>query len=582
MQKLKRRHSLKWSMVRMLVLCWVLPVYLIVGGAGLYILHSMTQQAREHIVLSADNAVELTVAKLNGAVASSRKASYIPTIKDAWTTYQETGEAVELYTTINTFLYHQYKYDEKFLNTIVTFTADNSMSFYVSNVTQNGGAVGVRKYREYLEPAVLEMSKTLGTGIGFVEMDGHIFMVRNLMDSTYRPFAVIVNELNNASLFSDLANISWATDVTLWLNNTQLTLTGSSLPAPTLVYNEQLLTQQDSSFLLCQQTRQTAYLLQYSAVLQPSSLHEQRSVTTISIALISILLVPLFILIFSFFRRSVTHPLDAMTDAAKEIEQGHFGTQVKQTALRSSEFGYLGDSFNTMSNTLQNQFERIYKEELALRDARIMALQSQINPHFMNNTLEIINWEARMEGNIKVCNMLESLSTMLNAAMDRKKRPLVHLSEEIMYVDAYLYIISERLGKRLTVLKDIPDTVLDYYVPRLVLQPIMENAVEHGINPTQHGTIWVRAYEDERWLVLEVENDGVTTYDDLMKISRLLSDEPAGNDEPSTSLGIRNVHQRLRILYGPESGLSVNITKKGNTLCSIKIEKQQDKQDYAR
>ena len=582
MQKLKRRHSLKWSMVRMLVLCWVLPVYLIVGGAGLYILHSMTQQAREHIVLSADNAVELTVAKLNGAVASSRKASYIPTIKDAWTTYQETGEAVELYTTINTFLYHQYKYDEKFLNTIVTFTADNSMSFYVSNVTQNGGAVGVRKYREYLEPAVLEMSKTLGTGIGFVEMDGHIFMVRNLMDSTYRPFAVIVNELNNASLFSDLANISWATDVTLWLNNTQLTLTGSSLPAPTLVYNEQLLTQQDSSFLLCQQTRQTAYLLQYSAVLQPSSLHEQRSVTTISIALISILLVPLFILIFSFFRRSVTHPLDAMTDAAKEIEQGHFGTQVKQTALRSSEFGYLGDSFNTMSNTLQNQFERIYKEELALRDARIMALQSQINPHFLNNTLEIINWEARMEGNIKVCNMLESLSTMLNAAMDRKKRPLVHLSEEIMYVDAYLYIISERLGKRLTVLKDIPDTVLDYYVPRLVLQPIMENAVEHGINPTQHGTIWVRAYEDERWLVLEVENDGVTTYDDLMKISRLLSDEPAGNDEPSTSLGIRNVHQRLRILYGPESGLSVNITKKGNTLCSIKIEKQQDKQDYAR
>ena len=116
-----------------------------------------------------------------------------------------------------------------------------------------------------------------------------------------------------------------------------------------------------------------------------------------------------------------------------------------------------------MSGQLQSQFEHIYREELALRDARIMALQSQINPHFLNNTLEIINWEARMAGDVKVCGMLEALSTILTAAMDRDKRATVHLSQELMYVDAYLYIIKERLGKRLTVHKQIdPDTCLLY------------------------------------------------------------------------------------------------------------------------
>lgn len=159
--------------------------------------------------------------------------------------------------------------------------------------------------------------------------------------------------------------------------------------------------------------------------------------------------------------------------------------------------------------------------------------------------------------------------------MDRKHRPLVHLSEELMYADAYLYIIGERLGKRLTVQKEIDDSLLDYYVPRLILQPIMENAVEHGIKPTQKGTIILRARQENHWLLLEVENDGVTTYEDLMKIQELLGEEQPSGNEKSTSLGIRNVHQRLRILYGPESGVVVKITKNGTTLCSIKIDLSQ-------
>ena len=131
-----------------------------------------------------------------------------------------------------------------------------------------------------------------------------------------------------------------------------------------------------------------------------------------------------------------------------------------------------------------------------------------------------------------------------------------------MYVDAYLFIIRERLGKRLTVEKEISPETLDCYVPRLVLQPLLENAVEHGINPVQKGTIIIRAYREQDRLLLEIENDGVTTYDDLMTIQTLLSDEPLPEGTGSASLGIRNVHERVKIIYGQESGLSITITEK--------------------
>lgn len=91
------------------------------------------------------------------------------------------------------------------------------------------------------------------------------------------------------------------------------------------------------------------------------------------------------------------------------IEEGKFGYQIEMKG-NSKEFAYLTDAFNSMSAKLKYQFETIYSEELALKDARIMALQSQINPHFLNNTLEIINWEARINENYKVSQMIENSS----------------------------------------------------------------------------------------------------------------------------------------------------------------------------
>ena len=138
------------------------------------------------------------------------------------------------------------------------------------------------------------------------------------------------------------------------------------------------------------------------------------------------------------------------------------------------------DTFNHMSVSLEESFNRIYAEEIALRDANIKALQSQINPHFLNNTLEIINWKARMSGNNDVSGMIESLGIMMEATMNRKNESFISIKEELKYVDAYLYIIVQRFGEKFQFAKNIDESVLELKIPRLIIQPLVENMVEHG------------------------------------------------------------------------------------------------------
>ena len=267
-------------------------------------------------------------------------------------------------------------------------------------------------------------------------------------------------------------------------------------------------------------------------------------------------LVPLVITTLSLFHRQVNTPVKQLLRGGREIAAGKLGCQLDYEPT-SREFAYLIDSFNSMSKKLEYQFKHIYQGELALKDARIKALQAHINPHFMNNTLEIINWEARLAGNEKVSAMIEALATLMNAGIDRKGLPEIPLSEEMEYVDAYLYIISQRMGDRLTILNELPDDIMDCTVPRLILQPVIENAVEHGVARSGKGTVLLYGYWDGDFLCLEIMNDGVLLEADRKKLDRLLDTEYDSTREPAASLGISNVNQRLKILYGPDSGLTV-------------------------
>jgi LytS/YehU family sensor histidine kinase len=157
---------------------------------------------------------------------------------------------------------------------------------------------------------------------------------------------------------------------------------------------------------------------------------------------------------------------------------------------------------------------------------------------------------------------------MLDAALDRGGRTQIPLREEMGYVDAYLYISRERLGDGFHVYKEIDQTVLDQPVPRLILQPIVENAVEHDITARRGGSLWVRACRPGERMVLEVEHDGTMNEEDRERIRTLLSGD-AG--ELACGVGLRNVHQRLKLIYGDEAALEVGETERGTILARIEF-----------
>ena len=462
------------------------------------------------------------------------------------------------------------------------YFCDNSDNiYYTYNEEYNATYFKVKEYRENVHNKVQQLSQTLGTGIGFLNVDGQVYMVRNILGSDYKTIAVITMQLNTDTMFAGIENVVWETDITIWLDDTPVVLDGSSLDPEKLgisfAREDQTLENIGGSSYVSGMSEADSCKLRYVIGVDSSPLMQEFSGVTTKLIWIAVMIIPLLGAVILFFTRSVSRPIDRLIVDAKSIEKGNFGVQIEDR-FSSSEFQYLADAFNSMSYKLKYQFDRIYKEELALRDAKIMALQSQINPHFLNNTLEIINWEARLSKNTKVSKMIEALSTMLDAAMDRKGKPIVHISEEMMYVDAYLYIITERLGKRLTVKKEIDNTLLDLYVPRLIMQPIIENAVEHDIQSRTRGEIIIRIYRQADDLILEVEHDGVLTDQDSHRIEHLLSDETLIDQEAANSLGIRNVNQRLKIIYGEKSGLSIKMNKTNRILTRIVIVIEQEKQ----
>lgn len=571
---LKHVSSLRWQMTSMMLAAWLVPVALVLFVMGWYISDSLSVRTAQNLSDQFAVSVRMCADRLDTAVEASRFATYNPDLTDAWTAYQEGGPFSDLYSDSRAFLNRQYRYDSRYRFTVLWF-ADDPDRQGLSTITEatGKGFAQITSYWQEDHKAVKEFAATLDTAVGFIQLRDQLYLVRNLKNTAYETIGTLVISLNTDYYFNDIAAYTWCPNLTVTLNRTL------SIPVKgELIVPHQFGLAGDSPDLKWGGGRNAIYEIPSTKGYTLSALAEIDTQSLLNqfwgykwlLFAMAVFLLPLLLVVFRFFRRRISAPVDAMVIGAKEIEAGKLGHQLTYKP-DSLEFQYLKDSFNHMSGQLQNQFDRIYQEELALRDARIKALQSHINPHFLNNTLEIINWEARMNGDVKVSKMIEDLSTVLDAAIDRSKRPEVRLNEEMTYVTAYLHIITERFGKRLTVNVDMPEALMDCLVPRLILQPVIENAVEHGIGPGGSGEITLRGRRAGEYLLLETENSGGMTEEDEARIARLLSPDYDMGKESSGNIGISNVNQRLRILYGPPCGLSITKGEGDKVIARITI-----------
>lgn len=160
-----------------------------------------------------------------------------------------------------------------------------------------------------------------------------------------------------------------------------------------------------------------------------------------------------------------------------------------------------------MMDEINRLFHEVLVTRLREKEAELSALQSQINPHFIYNTLESINMMAVQRRHDEVSDMVSALGKLLRYTIDKAGR-LVSLGEEIAFVDSYVRIQQIRFGGKLTVHNEIEEEVLHLRIPKLTIQPLVENAIEHGIAEREEGTIWVSALRFDNELLITVRDDG--------------------------------------------------------------------------
>ena len=273
--------------------------------------------------------------------------------------------------------------------------------------------------------------------------------------------------------------------------------------------------------------------------------------------------------------RSIYIPIKKLHDVTTTITRNDL--QALVTSDNVDEITELGMSFNIMIGRIRELLDSKIKEQENLKKAELRALQAQINPHFLYNTLDTIIWMAQSNKTDQVIEIVSALSKFFRISLS-KGNDWITIGEEIERTKSYLTIQRMRYRDIMDFTIEVEEGVSNYTILKLILQPLVENALYHGIkNKRQGGTIRVRAkMRNENEVLLEVEDDGIGfTPDKLAQLQSELADD-SGDIRMESGFGIGNVNKRIRLYYGKQFGVTVKSEYNTGTCVSLFIPAKKD------
>ena len=287
-----------------------------------------------------------------------------------------------------------------------------------------------------------------------------------------------------------------------------------------------------------------------------------------SIIVTSIIIVIVLLIVSALMTYDFSHPFKKLLEGMARVQKGDKEVRIELT--RQDEFGQLGEAFNRMVEEMNLLTDFVYREQITRREAEIKALQAQINPHFLFNTLESINWMAHLNHVPEISETVTALSSLMEAGIGRDDK-LITLAQELEYIDNYYLILKKRFEDRIQLEKRVEDEALDVKIPRLLIQPLIENAIYHGIeNEGGRGVVTITAGLCEGRVLIVVEDNGEGIEEDKLKaINERLNNHSWSSLEykedktfhrssrGSNSIGLENVNRRIKLFYGSEYGLHI-------------------------
>lgn len=457
------------------------------------------------------------------------------------------------------------------MNLLNCYADDKTQKENIQNIMPNNGPIYKKIYK------LVEQGD--GASIWYLDNEGgkteHIFYARAIIDrDTYKINGMLVFIVNNdwfKTVFSGLVNEDMKNTAVL-SKNMEIIISKSKSDSYPLTRKMFSKLKYDSGWVMDNANRA---LISYVTVdgtgwkmvsyipltvLFSDVLYIKRKI------MITLLCAVLLMLLISFYiSYDFVSAINKLVGGMKRLQKGEENVEVKLE--RKDELGFMGGTFNTMVKEISTLQKWVLREQLTRKDAQIKALQSQINPHFLFNTLESINWMAQLKGVPEISETVTALASLMEASTSRGGK-IITLAQELEYIDNYVLILKKRFEGRLELIKKIDSSLLDIRLPRLLIQPLVENAANHGVaNRRGKGIVRLEAVRAGNLANIIVEDNGAGIDSDELDIinERLsMSDEDYFKYEENNGkrgIGLDNVNRRIKLFYGAQYGIKIQSEK---------------------
>ncbi|KRE69748.1 sensor histidine kinase [Paenibacillus sp. Soil750] len=303
-----------------------------------------------------------------------------------------------------------------------------------------------------------------------------------------------------------------------------------------------------------------------SLVPQEAIMSEANSIQ-LFIAIIGLILLLLAIYLSNVISKNITRPLMQLMKAIREIERGNF--DIKSIVNTGDEIKELNDVIHSMAFNIKELLVRNKEEEQAKRKAELTALEAQINPHFLYNTLESLNWFAVRKKEPEISEVITNLGKFFRISLSKGSK-FITIEQEIEHAKSYLSIQKFRNANRFESSIRAEEVSLEQYTPKLILQPIIENALIHGLrNKELPGRIEIRVEQEKDAVLFIVWDDGVGI--DAEKLAEIRSALGGTKAAVTGSFGLKNVNERICLYFGSSYGLFLNSSANSGTEVRIRI-----------
>ena len=291
--------------------------------------------------------------------------------------------------------------------------------------------------------------------------------------------------------------------------------------------------------------------------------------TQLNYIMVAAILLLAVIAISSLLSKEITRPILLLRDSMSKVEEGKF-QQANVEVTTMNEIGSLTKSFNVMTKRIQELMEQNVAAQKEKRKSEMKALQAQINPHFLYNTLDSIIWMAEAGQNDDVVLMTSALAKLLRQSISNDKEQ-VRVEEEMNYVQSYLTIQKMRYKDKLEYTIDVDPEICSVSIIKFAIQPLVENAIYHGLKyKDTKGKISIRGYVRGKKGYITITDDGVGMDEETLKY--IFDEKQKKEKKPkSNGVGVPNVQKRLQLYYGPEYGISYISRQGEGTVATVTI-----------